>query len=247
MGALAESHAGRVADASGDDAFQALERAAAHEQDVARIHLDIFLVRVFAPALGRDVDLGALDDLEQRLLHAFARDIARDGGVVGLAGDLVDLVNEDDAGLGAWDVEVGGLQQAQQDVFHVLAHVAGFGEGRGIGNAEGHVEDAGQGAGDLALAHAGRSQQQDVALVQFELVVRRAGRHALVVVVDGNRDDLFGAVLANHVVAEQLKQPFRRWDASRHRVWTGCARLLLINDVAAQVHALVADVDAGRA
>jgi hypothetical protein len=39
---------------------------------------------------------GAFHDLEQCLLHAFARDVAGDRGVVGLAADLVDLVDLDD-------------------------------------------------------------------------------------------------------------------------------------------------------
>ena len=39
---------------------------------------------------------GAFHDLEQCLLHAVARDVAGGRGVVGLAADLVDLVDLDD-------------------------------------------------------------------------------------------------------------------------------------------------------
>ena len=55
-----------------DDLLQPVERAAADEQDVLRVDLDVFLLRMLAAALRRHGGDGALEDLEQRLLHAFA-------------------------------------------------------------------------------------------------------------------------------------------------------------------------------
>jgi len=49
-----------------------------------------------------------------------------DGGILVLAADLVDFVDVDDALLGAIHVAVGGLQQLEDDVFHILAHIAGL-------------------------------------------------------------------------------------------------------------------------
>jgi hypothetical protein len=63
------------------------------------VHLDVFLLRMLASALRRHVANGALQDFQQRLLHAFARNVARDGNVFGLARDLVDLVNINNAHL----------------------------------------------------------------------------------------------------------------------------------------------------
>jgi len=66
------------------------------------------------PCGGTDADR-ALDDLQQRLLHALAGDVARDAtGSRLLRRDLVDLVDVDDARLGALDVVVGGLEQLQR-------------------------------------------------------------------------------------------------------------------------------------
>jgi hypothetical protein len=59
------------------------------------------------PALRRDVGDGAFEHLEQRLLHAFARDVAGDRDVLARLADLVDLVDVDDAALGRLEVEVG--------------------------------------------------------------------------------------------------------------------------------------------
>ena len=107
-----------------DDLLQPVERAAADEQHVGGVDLDEVLVGVLPAALRRHVGDGALEDLEQRLLDALAGDVAGDRRVVGLARDLVDLVDVDDPALGPRDVEVGRLDQPQEDVLDVLADVA---------------------------------------------------------------------------------------------------------------------------
>ena len=115
---------GLLADPLLDDVLEPGEGAAHDEQDVGGVDLDELLVRVLAAALRRHRGGGALDDLQQRLLHALAGDVARDRGVLRLAGHLVDLVDVDDPGLGLLDVVVGGLDQLEQDVLDVLADVA---------------------------------------------------------------------------------------------------------------------------
>ena len=123
---------------------------------------------------------------------------------VGLA-DLVDLVDVDDAALGGFEVEVGGVEQLQQDVLDVLADVAGLGQRGGVADGERHVEDPGQGPGQQRLAAAGRADQQDVRLVELDLLVGLlAVDQPLVVVVHGDREDLLGAVLADDVLVELL-------------------------------------------
>jgi hypothetical protein len=126
---------------------------------------------MLAPALGRHARDRALHDLQERLLHALARDVAGDRRVVGLAADLVDLVDVDDAALGALDVVVGRLEQLQDDVLDVLADIAGLGQRRRVRHGEGHVEDAGERLGEQRLAAAGRADQQDVGLLQLDVVV----------------------------------------------------------------------------
>ena len=96
------------------------------------------------PPFGRHAGHRALDDLEQRLLHALAGDVAGDRRVLALARDLVDLVDVDDAALGALDVVVRRLEQVEDDVLDVLADVAGLGQRGGVGDRERHVEDLGQ-------------------------------------------------------------------------------------------------------
>src|SRR5699024_7367713 len=66
------------------------------------------LLGVLAPSLRGPRRLRALRGLQPRLLHALARDVPRDRGVLGLPPDLVHLVDVDDAALGLLHVMVGG-------------------------------------------------------------------------------------------------------------------------------------------
>ena len=233
-----------VADAALDHLVEVRKRAAADEQHVGRVDRQELLVRVLAPALRRHRCLRALEDLQQRLLDALAGDVARDRRVVGLARDLVDLVDVDDPGFGLLDVVVGGLDQLQQDVLDVLTDVAGLGQRGGVGDREGHVEDPRERLREQRLAAAGRAEQQDVRLLQLDVAVGRHHHlHALVVVVDGDRQRALGRVLADDVLVEHLV------DLARLRQVLEVERRrrgeLLVDDLVAEVDALVADVDAG--
>ena len=146
-------------DSSVDDLIQVLERATTDEQDLARVDLEELLMRVLATTLWRYRGDGTFDDLEQGLLDAFAGDISGDRGIVGLARNLVDLVDVDDAALGAGDIEVGRLNQMEEDILDILADVAGLGQGSGIGDGEGHVEDASEGRRKQRLARASRADE----------------------------------------------------------------------------------------
>src|SRR5919112_57012 len=233
-----------LAYALADDLLEAAERAATDKQDVLGVYLQEVLVRVLAPALRRHGGHGALQDLEQGLLHALARDVARDRGVIRLAGHLIYLVYVDDPGLRLLHVEVGGLDELEQDVLHVLAHVAGFGQRRGVGYGERDVQDLGQRLGQERLARAGGTDQQDVGLLQLGPVCGlRAHLDALVVVVDGDGEDFLRVFLADHVLVEDAVYLPRLGEVVVLEDLG--AGELLVDDLVAQLDALVADIDAG--
>ena len=125
---------------------------------------------MLASALRRDVGDRALEDLQQRLLHALAGDVPGDRRVVALAADLVDLVDVDDAALRLLFVVAGGLVELEDDVLDVLADVAGLGERRGVDDRERNRQHAGQRLGQQGLAGAGRADQQDVRLLQLDVL-----------------------------------------------------------------------------
>ena len=88
-----------------------------------------------------------------------------------LAGDLVHLVDVDDAALGQLNVEIRRLQQAEQDILDIFAHIAGLGQRGRVRDGERHVQDLGQRLGKEGLAGAGGADEQDVALLQLHVGV----------------------------------------------------------------------------
>lgn len=122
------------------------------------------------PPVGGNVADGAFNDFQQGLLHAFPGDVPRDGDVLGLAADLVDFIHIDDALFRLGYVKVRGLEKAQDDVFHVFPHVAGFRQRGGVHNAEGDVEHFRQRFRQQGFSGAGRAGQQDVGFFNFHVV-----------------------------------------------------------------------------
>jgi hypothetical protein len=146
-------------------------------------------------------------------------------------------------GLGLLDVEVRGLDQLEEDVLDVLADVAGLGQRRRVGDREGDVEDPGERLREKRLPAARRAEQEDVRLLQLDVrVVRLPHAHALVVVVDGDGEGALRLLLGDDVVVQH------RVDVTRPRevveVERGRGRELLVDDLVAEIDALVADVDA---
>ena len=183
---------------------------------------------MLATAGGRNAGHRALKDLKQRLLNALARDIAGDGEVLGLAGDLVDLVHVDNADLRALDIAVGGIDELEQDVLHVLAHVTGLSERGGVGDGKRHLEDARERLGQQRLAGTGGTEQQNIGLGELHLVHivvelaahtvslikgRKRGAaldHAAIVVVHGNRHGALGVLLAHDISRKLVIDLVRR-------------------------------------
>src|SRR5689334_18941304 len=99
----AEAHS-LDSDPAPDDVVEPDERPPADEQYIGGVHLQELLLGVLPTALRWNAGRRALDDLEQRLLDALPGHVARDRRVVTLAGDLVDLVDVDDAPLALLDI-----------------------------------------------------------------------------------------------------------------------------------------------
>src|SRR6516164_3326289 len=239
----AEADRARTA-AGRDDLLEAGEGTAAYEQNISGVNLQEFLLRMLAAPLRRYRRHGAFHDFQQRLLHALARHVAGDRRTVRLAADLVDFVDIDDTALGLLDVIVGRLQQLENDVLDVLADITGFGERRRIRHGERHVENASERLRQQGLAGAGRADQQDVRFRKFDVFVLGLVIEPLVMIVDGDREDLLGVVLPDHVAVEDLSDLLRRRDAVLRFHQRGL--LLLSDDVHAKLDAFVAD-EHGRA
>ena len=187
--------------AAEDILIQTVERTAADEEDVGGVDLDELLLGVLAAALRGNIADGAFQDLQQSLLHTFTAHVAGDGGIFTLAGDLVDLINIDDTDLSFLDVEVCGLNELEQDVLDVLAHIAGLRQGGSVCDGEGNAQHLGQRLGQQGLANTRGSQQQDVGLLQLN-VCALAAQDALIVVVDRDGQHTLGLVLTDDILVQ---------------------------------------------
>ncbi len=225
-----------------DDIFDTGEHPANDEENVLRVDLDELLMRVLAPALRRDVRHRAFDDLQERLLHTLAADIAREGGVVAtLARGLVDLVDVDDAALGTLDVVVSRLDEPQQDVLHILTDVACLGQRGGVCDAERHIEHTRERLGQQRLTDAGRAHDQDVALVDLDALEQPPGLDPLIVVINGDGEHSLGAILPDDILVQMVVDLLRRGQFLRQEIIVQADGIFLAQDLLAQVHALIAD------
>src|SRR4029077_18832670 len=117
-----------LADTPLNDFVEPDKRTTANEKNLLSINLDVFLVRMFAAALRRNVAHTALQNFQKRLLYSFAGDIARHDNVIGFAADLIDFVDVNDADLGSFHIVIGILEESEKDVFHVFADMPRFRE-----------------------------------------------------------------------------------------------------------------------
>ena len=173
-------------------------------------------------------------------LNAFSGYVTGNGWVVGLARDLVDLVDVDNAHLGPFHVVVALLQELLNDVLDIFAHVPGFGERRRIGNGERYVEQSRERFREQRLAAAGGADQQDIRLGKLDVVFLAGVVQPLVMVVDRDREDLLGVFLADDVLIENAVD----FGGNGELVAIAALRALrdlLADDVVAEFDALVAD------
>ena len=126
---------------------------------------------MLAAAAGRDVGDRSLEDLQKRLLDAFAGNIARDRRVVVLAADLVDLVDIDNSLLGLFDVAAGGLQKPEQNILNIFADITGLGQARRIDDAERNAQDPRKRLRKQRFAGPGRADKQDIRFLQLDVAI----------------------------------------------------------------------------
>ncbi len=227
-----------------NDVFDPDERATHDEQDVTRVHLDVLLFGMLASTLRRNVGDGSFEHLQQTLLNAFTRDIACDRNIGTCLANLVDLVDVQDSALGRVDIEVGRVQQFQQKILDVFADVTCFGERCRITDGKGYVQHSRQRSSQQRLSAAGRSGQQNVALLDLHLgsAFPFTGQ-AFVVIVNSHREHTLRRVLSDHVLVQVFNDlPWRR-DFVEQRFTRTSPTLFLVENRLAKLNTLSTDVD----
>ena len=125
-----------------DNFFQACKRAAADKQDVGRIDVDKFLIRMLAAALGRNAGNRTFNQFQQGLLYTFAGYVAGNRRVVAFTGDFVDFVDIDDAALGFFNIKIAFAQKLGNDLFDVFTDITRFSQRGRVRHHERYVQFA---------------------------------------------------------------------------------------------------------
>src|ERR1044071_2871572 len=182
-----------------DHFLESDERTTAEKEDVGCIDREEFLMRMFATTLWWNICDRAFEDLQQRLLHSFARHVASDGRVLVLTTNLVDLVNIDNALLRTFDIPVRSLQQLQNNILDVFTNVSRFSQRRRIHDGEGNCEHARERLCQQRLARAGGSDQQNICFLDLDVRTTTTEFDALVVLIHSDGQALLRFLLADHV------------------------------------------------
>ena len=235
-----------------NDLIDAIERATEDKEDVLGVDLDELLVRVLSATVGRHVHDVSFEDFEERLLNTFARNVSSDRRVHVFSGDFIDFVDVNYAPLCARDVSTCSLQKPQKNVLNVFADVTCLSDRSGIDNCERNLQNLGHDLRQVGFAATRRSDQHDVGLLKFYVVlfvVLLTRQQPFVVVVDTDAENLLRLILPDH----ELLKLFVDLDwFSGVDVRGLCLRLGvgprglrgLSNDSPTPVNALVADEDA---
>src|SRR5689334_7351384 len=188
-----------VTQTSLDHFLKSDESATANEENVSRVDREELLVRMLATTLRRNVRNSAFENLQQRLLHAFTRNVTCDRRVLILTTNLVYFIDVDDALLCAFDVAVRSLQEFENDVLDVFTNVARFSQRRRIDDRKRHSEHARECLREQRLAGAGGTDQKNVGLLDLNIRTTTTELDALVVLIDGDSETLLRLFLANDV------------------------------------------------
>ena len=148
-------------------------------------------------------------------MNTLTRDIAGDRRVLALARDLVNFIYIYDAHLGTLHIKIGSLQQLEQNVLNVFTYIASLGQCGCVGNSKWNIEQSGECLSHVCLAATCWSEQQDVALLQFDFVATSIARififNATVVIEHRNGQNFLCLFLANDILIQKCADVAWNW------------------------------------
>ena len=128
-----------------------------------------------------------------------------------LLGDLVDLIDIDDALLRLVHIIACGSEQLAHNAFDVITDITGFGQRGRIRDRKRNIQDLCQRLYQVGLTTARGTEHQHIGLLDLDLI-HGIGRNPLVVVVDRNAHDLLGFFLSDHILIQHRLDLVRRRD-----------------------------------
>ncbi|MNN01908.1 hypothetical protein D3C81_1145420 [compost metagenome] len=232
-----------LADPAFDHLLQTIKRAAANEQNIRRIDLDKFLMRMFTSALRRNGSDRTFQNFQQRLLHAFAGNVAGNRRILRFTRHFIDFVDVNDAAFRFFHIIISSLNQLQEDILDVFADIAGFGQGSRICDRERYIQDFRHRLGKEGFPRTRRTEQQNVTLLQLDILDLALRVHPLVVVVNRNGQRFLRLLLADDVLVQNIADFLGLRNFLEIQFFL--VAKLFFHDFRAQLNAFVAYINAG--
>ena len=179
-----------------------IEGTTADKQDVTGIDSNILLIRMLTTTLRRNVHTCTFQKFQQSLLYALTTDITCNGGVVRLAGNLINLVNKHNTTLRSFHIIVSHLQQARQNTLYVLAHITSFREHRCINDGKRYVQQFGNGTCQQRLTRTRRTHHNDVRLLNLYTIIVSRLLQTLVMIIYCYRQESLSLILTNDILVQ---------------------------------------------
>ena len=134
-------------------------------------------------------------------VHSLTGDIPGDGYIFGTFGNLINLININDANLSFLHIVICRLQQTYQNIFNIIADITRFRQRRRITDRKGNIQFFGQNPGQQCLARTSRPDQQNIALLDLyfrrQFVSRGDILQAFIMIVNRNRKNTLDPFLTN--------------------------------------------------
>ena len=157
-----------------DSFFNTVKGTAANKENIRRVNLQHFLMRMLAAALRRHIGFRSFQDFQQCLLYAFAGNVSRNGRIFRLPGDFIDFINVNNAPFRSGNIEIRRLDQFEEAVFHVFTDITGFCKTGRIGNRKGNIQKSGQSLREKRFAAACRADHDDIGFLQLYITAVHA-------------------------------------------------------------------------
>ena len=117
---------------------------------------------MLAASLGRNIDDGTFQQLQQALLYTFPADVTGNGRIVSFAGNFVDFINKDNSPFCFFHIIIRSLKQTCQDAFDIFPHISGLGKNRCIYDSKWNMEQFRYGTRQQRLTGTGASHHDNI-------------------------------------------------------------------------------------
>ena len=189
-------------DTSLDNLIQTFKCSTTDKEDIRCINLNQFLMWMLSSALWRYISNRTFQNLQQCLLHTLARYITGNGWILGFSGNLVDLINVDNAILCTLDVSICCLNDLQKNILYIFSDISRLCQSCCISNGKWHIQYLRQRLCQKCLTTSGRSQHQNITLIQFHAQIFLS-HNTFIVIIHRYRENLFCLFLTDHILIKK--------------------------------------------